>query len=264
MNTIRRLPFAGPQRAAALLLVLVLLAFGCSEETAQPEEPQDNGIISGAVHLTGTLRNEAGDSLGQRTITDASGLQVFLASDSTLVDSTTTASGAFSFDDVEPGIYQVVSWVVPSGIAVTAEFAVGTSAIVLSAPMTLNPGVFVRSEPIPRASRLGAETAVTDTVTGIGQGVPDLRYAFWVSPNPWSPTITARLVLRMPIVSSTIIEIRRLSGEGLRLLVSDSLEAGSYSLAWDGRDSDGNLVIGATFATLEADSVEGWELLFRE
>ena len=76
-------------------------------------------------------------------------------------------------------------------------------------------------------------TGVRTTESGIPRQF-ELKPAY---PNPFNPGTTVRFDL--PRRSRARLVIYNLLGQPVRTLVDRTLEAGSYSLRWDGRDSAG-------------------------
>jgi hypothetical protein len=75
-------------------------------------------------------------------------------------------------------------------------------------------------------------------------------------PNPFNPETSIRFDLPQPgLVQISVVDI---SGRLVRVLVSESRIAGSYSVKWDGKDSFGNLVpSGIYICRMEVRSADG-------
>lgn len=90
-------------------------------------------------------------------------------------------------------------------------------------------------------------TPITDSDMAFFVGVDETnrptRHAAYiqsVSPNPFNPRTTVEFVL--PAKGLTELAIFNQRGERVRTLISETLEAGPYALAWDGTDGNGSAV----------------------
>lgn len=82
--------------------------------------------------------------------------------------------------------------------------------------------------------------------TGIGGGSPQSRGWLGVAiPNPFNPRTTFPFRLeRAGYATLTIYDVR---GRPIRDLIGDWMPAGTYEIAWDGRDSAGNVAASGTY-----------------
>jgi hypothetical protein len=79
---------------------------------------------------------------------------------------------------------------------------------------------------------------VTGAPTGVGSPIP-AQFALRPNyPNPFNPSTTIRFDLASP--GAVTLKVYDVKGALVRSLVDENREAGSYSLAWDGRNDQGN------------------------
>jgi len=86
--------------------------------------------------------------------------------------------------------------------------------------------------------------------TAVGDDARALRPRLSSHPNPSNPRTTLTFVL--PTASHVRLSIHDMSGRRLASLIDDHREAGTHTLIWEGRDSDGNsLPSGVYFCEIE-------------
>ena len=64
-------------------------------------------------------------------------------------------------------------------------------------------------------------------------------------PNPFNPSTTIRFYL--PEYSDVSITVYDILGNEIRLLLEENLHAGEYTIQWDGKDNEGNLLPGGVY-----------------
>jgi len=241
-----------------LILSLIAAAVaGCEDDPIQPKTAQ----LVGTVELQGTLTDAAGVPLEPRVVEDVTGLVVYLATAGALVDSAATALGTFLFEDVAPGSYEIVTWIVPAGVVSTGPFEVGSERIYTVSPLPIaDPLVLVPSVFATAGARRRRGDA-TDAVPVPGTPVDSLAFA--VFPNPSSSTSHIEYTLASEsMVDLGIENVRKTS---IRDLVSAVQPAGRQRATWDGMDSGGQAVApGLYIATSFTETTEGWDLILRE
>jgi flagellar hook assembly protein FlgD len=86
---------------------------------------------------------------------------------------------------------------------------------------------------------------------GVPGEVPAARALLAAAPNPSAGA--ARLTFTLPQAGPVRLRLFDLGGREVRALVEGAREAGTHTVAWDGRDARGNRVAaGVYFARLEA------------
>jgi hypothetical protein len=82
---------------------------------------------------------------------------------------------------------------------------------------------------------------ISDIITGIESSTHNIPMTFDLRqnyPNPFNPTTT--IGFDLPINSDIILSIFDILGKRVRILYSGSLNAGSHSMVWDGKDQIGS------------------------
>ena len=209
--------------AVGLALALQL---GCSDDDRPTSDPLFS--ISGHVVVQGTLRSIDGESLGTRTISDADGLPVYLATAGTPRESTTTVDGRYEFSGLAPGSYRAFS-IIGRVVADTTE------ALVISM----------------------ADVATQDTLRLRPVGDVD------VAPNPFSTGLRAEYAL--PATDSAFVFVTGLAGVQVRSLVRDVVGAGRREVQWDGLDENNEPVpAGAYWMMVVQGDTRGADLAIKE
>lgn len=89
-----------------------------------------------------------------------------------------------------------------------------------------------------------------DTTTGVGDSTPAAARLLPCTPNPFNPRTTLRFDL--PAAGNIRLAVYDVAGRLVRVLAEGERAAGSYEVAWDGRDAGGRgLASGNYFARLE-------------
>ncbi len=86
----------------------------------------------------------------------------------------------------------------------------------------------------------GPAAIVVDVENDAGASLPDQFQLRQNYPNPFNPSTT--IAYDLPELSSVRIEIFDVLGRLVGELVHAEQEAGNYSVVWDGRNADGQLV----------------------
>jgi hypothetical protein len=98
-----------------------------------------------------------------------------------------------------------------------------------------------------------------DATSGVEAGGNEILKGFVLHPNypnPFNPATSIRFDL--PQQGFVRISVYEINGRLVRSLVSESRNAGSYSMKWDGRDSFGNpLPSGIYVCRMEVRSADG-------
>ena len=197
-------------------MALFFAVQGCGGGTSTSTDELDSGarsyLLEGRVRLLGRVADADGQVQGDRSVENASGVPVYLNNASGLLDMTHTADGRYTFSVESPGSYRISSWVVMSDMDSTGLINLGVDRLLVSDTLELPTGgqeSFLTLFPNPRS----------DSGTNIGF------------------TIATRGNYRLDILG--------LSGTPIKNVFDGSIEAGSYTLRWDGtaedgRDADGN------------------------
>ena len=101
---------------------------------------------------------------------------------------------------------------------------------------TLGYGIFAAK--VNRNGILGG--AVLSILPETGGVIPRAFQLFQNYPNPFNAA--TRIKFTLPGRDRISLRIYDLTGREVRLLQNDSLEAGTYSVIWDGRDNSGRAV----------------------
>lgn len=103
---------------ASLFLAAASLALApaCTDEGSGPVQAGDTGTVSGHVRLVATLFTLSGDSTGTATVDNATGVPVTLSAGPSTRAVATTLDGAYLFEGLAPGDYEVATSVVPENV----------------------------------------------------------------------------------------------------------------------------------------------------
>ena len=206
------------------LLVISLLLSGC--KNCSPTAPAIFKL-SGRLLLHGTLRDTTGTPTGARIVDNADSVRVYLLRAGSVVDSTRTVGGAYTFTGLPNGTYRALARLLP-GIADTTTAA------------TISNGDLAMPE------RLDLQPAGTLTA----------------SPNPFAGSVR----INFSISSSGVVHVRVVSvaGSPIKLLTDSTLVVGQYSFDWDGTDDVGlPVAAGAYWGLFTQGSDNRAELVFR-
>ena len=86
---------------------------------------------------------------------------------------------------------------------------------------------------------------VTDDVSAVGDGLPQVVQFAGPVPNPFNPR--TELKFSIPRDASVSLNLYDVSGRLVRSLVSEHLESGHHSVPWNGRDDSGRAVASGTY-----------------
>jgi hypothetical protein len=177
---------------SAIAAVAMLSGLGCSDS-----EPTTYSV-SGHVVLHGTLRDFAGGILGERVVTDADDIPLWLTRSGVIAYSTTSISGQYQFSEVEPGSYRVVSSIASATADTTEEMIVASGDLV-----------------VPDTLKLGTSGDIM------------------ALPNPFHGGVSAVFHISSP---DTIVDIwiADISGISVRKLWHHVVPLGKQWIAWDG------------------------------
>lgn len=175
-----------------------LAACGRETTTAPPL------AIEGTVVLVGSVTNENGVVLGRKVIANADGVAVDLLFGASVVATTVTAGGHYSFPNLRTGAYIARARAAPA-------FSAQTQALTVSA---------------------GPVTA--DTLRLVSQGDLDPY------PNPSTDTLTTTFFTNGTEPGSLKIYDQR--GNLVRVLLEGTFEFGTNRMPWNGRDVHGSRV----------------------
>lgn len=103
-----------------------------------------------------------------------------------------------------------------------------------------------------------AEIVLTSITLNIGseKDIPVSYYLAQNYPNPFNPT--TEIKFGIPKTSNVSIGIYNILGQKIATLLNSELNAGNYSVIWDGKDISGrNVSTGIYFYKLETNSIDG-------
>ena len=89
---------------------------------------------------------------------------------------------------------------------------------------------------------------VQDTVTSVSDNDNrifdkfDLSYNF---PNPFNPSTQFKVTVKEP--SNIKVAVYNILGKEIQLLLNENLPAGEYTIQWDGKDNEGNILSGGVY-----------------
>jgi len=216
--------------------------------------------VAGEVRFFTTEADTNGTPQSSLIVEGVSGTVVYLAQSNALIDSMATDGGTYAFDGLGAGTYQIVTWIVPSGVVSSESFEIRDEPIYrvvpipIADPQVLEPAVFERAAPRDPRGLAG------DIPT---PGTPVDSLALFVYPNPSSAAIQIEYALAVDSMVGMVIE--NSFGTPVRQLVSAVRPAGIHLVTWDGTDSNGQaLPPDAYIVTIATDTTEGWELILRE
>ncbi len=89
---------------------------------------------------------------------------------------------------------------------------------------------------------------IVSGITGVGDTTPQVLPAggfVGVSPNPFNPRTEIEFVLTRPNLAQ--LNVYNLRGQLVRSLANGHLEAGTYTLVWDGTDDAGSRMGSGTY-----------------
>ena len=75
--------------------------------------------------------------------------------------------------------------------------------------------------------------------------VPNSNKLYQNFPNPFNPSTTVKFSLRE--IESISIKAYNILGKEIKLLLDDKLPTGEYSVKWDGKDDEGNILPGGVY-----------------
>ncbi len=158
----------------------------------------------------------------------------------------TEDDGSFSIGNLAPGTYHIV---------VDKE---GYSAVT-------NPTVTIGASNNYEATN-NAISIAQDQVTSVGEGTSAVPTAYRLDqnyPNPFNPSTTIRF--EIPKSGIVAVKIYNLIGQEVAVLASSTLDAGTYTLQWNGTDQSGRQMgSGIYFVKLVASSPEGGAKVFTQ
>lgn len=132
---------------AAVSLVMLAINCGCADEGTRPAPAGYS--LSGRVRLEGLLTDATNHPLGARRIDDADEVPVVLIGASGRRDSVHTHEGAFTFADVAPGRYRVVSPIGSDLEIESPEVTIEDGDLVLADTLVLGPSGELAAYPNP-------------------------------------------------------------------------------------------------------------------
>ena len=203
------------RRLALAALPLALVTAHCGSDS--PTETGSSHTVVGKVVLQGVETTNAGSTVGPFSVTDASGVAVFLMR-GVVVDSTRSAQGAFNFDGVDAGTYHLEARVAQQTLAAGDLF----------------------------------DTVAGDTTTAALLRLPAAAAGAEVQlfPNPYTADTQSRMtVLGLPADAS--VRILTTSGDLVREIGSSP---GATALTWDGTTADGDLVADGSYWVMATDA----------
>lgn len=193
--------------ALSILLLLSLCTGGCFFRD-HPTAPSAYRL-TGAVQLVAYLVDDGGRFLGNRVITDASGIPVELMDRQNVVASTTTVRGQYTFDAVPKGAYRVRA-------RVSADLLPELSDVTV--PLTV----------IDRDIRAGEVLSLSS----FGDLTP--------APNPSRGTLFVSF--QLPNRMDVDIRVLDLGGRVLQHVLHATLEKGDQLVGWNGRNDTGGVM----------------------
>ena len=209
----------------SFITIAWLSATGCDENKTRPEE---NYNVTGAVTLSGTMRDVTGSATGPLEVIDETSVRVMLFEGSQLRSIVLSDSGTYTFSGVETGTYNTGS--------------------------TVNNNDFVNT---PNYTVNDTDFVVPDTLRVTSQG-DAAAY-----PNPTNGEVSIRVVL--PNGGDLAINILSADQRVVRRLHAATYSAGTVEILWDGRGDDGAFVPdGAYWALIDAARTLQHELIVRD
>lgn len=129
-------------------------------------------------------------------------------------------------------------------------YSEGKSAVSVS-PATIHPGNYIVNEPTIEPELYGFRVLTLKTSD---QLMPSVLALHSIYPNPFNPSTTINFSL--PKTAPVKLVIYNIRGQKVKDLLNESLECGSHSVVWNGRD-DGNRPVasGIYFVRLEQSGV---------
>ena len=198
------------------MMALSFAAQGCGGGTSASTDEFDSEApsyhLEGRVRLLGRVADADGRIQGDLPVDNASGVPVYLSNASEVLDMTHTEDGRYTFSVESPGSYRIASWVVTSDMDSTGLINLGVDRLLVSDTLELPTG--------------GQESSLT------------------LFPNPRSASGT-NIGFIIATRGNYRLDILDLSGSPIKNLFDGSIEAGSYTLRWDGTAENGRDAGGA-------------------
>jgi hypothetical protein len=199
---------------------------GCGQATS----PTRSGLatIEGSLTLQGTVRNATGALTGSRVVSAPGGIRVYLHRSGTVVDSTLTVAGKYTFS-LGNGTYRIGLRAGPLVMATSSDIVIDGNTFFLGIPayeMTSSPGIV----------------------------------AF---PNPFTTEQNERFGLAAD--GAEDLQVFSLANLRLRTLLAASMQAaGSHDILWNGQDGLGSPVAdGAYWVVFSGGGGTAAELVFK-
>jgi hypothetical protein len=204
-------PWLSTVKLAVTSTVFCFAQMGCGGGTSISADDLEPGarsyVLEGRVRLLGRVADADGQVQGNQSVDTASGVPVHLSNESGFLDMTHTTDGRYTFSVESPGTYRISSWVVTSDMDSTGLINLGVDRLLV--PDTLQ---------LPMGAQ---ESALT------------------LFPNPRSAAGT-NIGFSVAAGGNYRLDVLDLSGSPVRNVFDGSIEAGSYTLRWDGTAEDGS------------------------
>ena len=92
------------------------------------------------------------------------------------------------------------------------------------------------------------ENSASLPVTSVNFNVPGVPQQFILHnnyPNPFNPATT--IAFQLPTATDVMVKIYNMLGREVKVLISKRFDAGTYSVLWDGLDSQGKQVASGVY-----------------
>jgi hypothetical protein len=218
------------KRSRPLLVVLAVAATvaagGCSKSTSKPIPTH---AVTGAVTLSGNLRDDNGTFVDKRLVDDADGVRVYLVRAGIVVDSVLTINGGYRLVGQAGAGYTVSARGGPGVSFASAAFDIGAGDVTIAAPLEL---------------------------TSVG----DLTAA----PTPFETKVR----IHYDLAATGPVQMQAFDLAGLRvatLVDQAAAPPGAHWVIWDGSDDAAQpLPDGAYWIVFSGDGNDWAELVFKE
>jgi subtilisin family serine protease len=125
--------------------------------------------------------------------------------------------------------------------AVTVHFdATGLALGTYNAMMTVS-----SNDPLTGSVDVPITLLVQDSVSAVGDGLPNVLHLTGAVPNPFNPQTDIKFSL--PRDAQVKLSVYDVSGRLVRSLLNESMTAGNHSVSWVGRDDAGKSVASGTY-----------------